>query len=359
MVRFLAMDAGIPKRNESEKSVCHMSISAKELAQRIHVSPATISMVFNNKPGISETTRKLVLEAAKKYDYIPPKASGAEKRTIQLVIYQKHAMVVSDTPFFSQVIEGITQGCSEQNCIVNINYLTESSDIQPQIKNINSMSGGGMILLGTEMNREDFDIFRGLGIPVVVLDCYYDELDYDCIVINNSQGAYCATDYLAKMGHKKIGYLHSAVSISNFEERAAGYQKALKAHALPDLQGYVLQIASTSAQGYQDMVRILEQKPELADAYFADNDIIAAAAMKAFQEYGYKVPEDISIVGFDDMPLCDIMNPPLSTMRVDKKQLGRSAVECLLSRMNGAKHGKLKIALQTALVCRESVLDMR
>lgn len=336
-----------------------MSISAKELAQKIHVSPATISMVFNNKPGISETTRKLVMEAAKKYDYIPPKSSAVEKRVIHLVIYQKHAMVVSDTPFFSQVINGITEGCNEQNCIVNINYVTESSDMQSQIENISSVSVCGMILLGTEMNREDFDIFRKVEIPVVVLDCYYDELDYDCIVINNSQGAYCATDYLARMGHKKIGYLHSAVSISNFEERSAGYQKALKAHGFSASTDYVHKIASTSAQGYHDMIRILEQKPELADAYFADNDIIAAAAIKAFREYGYKVPEDISIVGFDDMPLCDIMNPPLSTMRVDKKQLGRSAVECLITRMNGAKHGKLKIALQTSLVCRESVLDKR
>ena len=132
----------------------------------------------------------------------------------------------------------------------------------------------------------------------------------------------------------------------------------MEAYGIPVDERYQLQLSSMSVQGYQDMVRILEQKPELAEAYFADNDIIAAAAMKAFQEYGYRVPEDISIVGFDDMPLCDIMNPPLSTMRVDKGQLGRTAVECLLARMNGAKYGKMKIALQTSLVCRESVLDV-
>lgn len=194
---------------------------------------------------------------------------------------------------------------------------------------------------------------------MVVLDCYYDDLDYDCVVINNSQGAYCAADYLVRMGHRRIGYLHSSVSISNFAERAAGYQKALEAYGISVEERYVLRLSPMSAQGYQDMVRILEQKPELADAYFADNDIIAAAAMKAFREYGYRVPEDISIVGFDDMPLCDIMNPPLSTMRVDKRQLGRTAVKCLLTRMNGEKHGKMKIALQTALVCRESVLDVK
>ena len=336
-----------------------MSISAKELAAKIHLSPATVSMVFNNRSGVSEATKRLVLEAAKKYDYVPSKSSALGKWTIQLVVYQKHAMVVSDTPFLLQVIEGVIQECSEKNGMVNISYLTGSSDVQQQIKNISSMSGEGMILLATEMNRGDFGILREVGIPVIVLDCYYDDLDYDCVVINNSQGAYCATDYLVRMGHRRIGYLHSSVSISNFAERAAGYQKALEAHGIPVNPKYVHCLSSMSAQGYQDMVRILEGKPELADAYFADNDIIAAAAMKAFQEYGYRVPEDISIVGFDDMPLCDIMNPPLSTMRVDKRQLGRWAVECLLSRMNGTKHGKLKIALQTSLICRESVLDMR
>lgn len=336
-----------------------MSISAKELAKKIHLSPATISMVFNNRAGVSEATKKIVLEAAKKYDYVPPKNSALGKWAVQLIIYQKHAMVVSDTPFFLQVIEGITQECSEKNCVVNINYLDGTLDVQQQIKNISAMGGDGIILLATEMSREDFDYFQGLEVPVVVLDCYYDDLDYDCIVINNSQGAYCATDHLVKMGHRKIGYLHSSVPISNFDERAAGYRKALEAHGIRPSATYFHCLSSVSVQAYQDMLRILEQKPELADAYFADNDIIAAAAIKAFRECGHRIPEDISIIGFDDMPLCDIMHPSLSTMRVDKSQLGHSAVRCLLMRMDSPKQGKMKISLQTSLVCRESVLDMR
>lgn len=335
-----------------------MGISAKELAQKLNVSPATISMVFNNKPGISEATRKLVLEAAREYNYVPSKTPIPEKKVIQLVIYQKHAQVVSDTPFFSQVIEGLTQRCNEKNCIVNMHYFVESQDKKVQIKNLKSVNGDGIILLATEMDREDFAVFEELKIPVVVLDCYYGDLNYDCIVINNDQGAYCAADYLAKMGHRKIGYLHSSVSISNFKERADGYYKALRAHDISTSHPYVHQISPTSTQGYQDMLQILSRKPDLADAYFADNDIIAAAAMKAFQEYGYKVPEDISIVGFDDMPLCDMMNPPLSTMRVNKKQLGVEAVERLLDRMEERGQDNIKIALKTSLVCRESVSEI-
>lgn len=335
-----------------------MGISAKELAQKLNVSPATISMVFNNKPGISEATRKFVQDAAKEYNYVPPKSSVNDKKIIQLVIYQKHALVVSDTPFFSQVVEGITQECNENNCIVNVSYFIEASDKMQQIHNLDTMTADGMILLATEMHREDFAIFSDLKIPVVVLDCYYDELEYDCVVINNEQGAYAATDYLANLGHKKIGYLHSAVSISNFEERADGYFKALRKHGIAASQQYIHRISSTAAEGYQDMIQILSQKPDLADAYFADNDIIAAAAMKAFQEYGYKVPNDISIVGFDDMPLCDMMNPPLSTMQVNKKQLGILAVNDLLSCIADNTKKRLKISLRTSLVCRESVLSV-
>lgn len=334
-----------------------MGISAKELAKKIKVSPATISMVFNNKPGISEATRNLVFEAAKQYNYVPAKSQAPEKKNIQLIIYQKHALVVSDTPFFSQVIEGISHAGNDNGCIVGISYFSETQDRKTQIQNLKSLGADGFVLLATEMNREDFEIFRELKKTMVVLDSYYDDLDYDCIVINNNQGAFIATDYLIKLGYRKVGYLHSSVYISNFQERADGYFKALRANGLSTSHPFVHHISPTSAQGYQDMMNILKEKPSLAEAYFADNDIIASAAMKAFQANGYRVPEDISIIGFDDMPLCDMLNPPLSSMHVDTRQLGQMAVDALLSRMEGKRSGILKLAFGTSLICRESVRE--
>lgn len=332
-----------------------MSISAKELAQRLGVSPATISMVFHEKPGISEATRRMVLEAAKEYGYVPARAQAQEKRAIQLVIYQKHALIVSDTPFFAQVIEGITQACRDSGCTVGISYFSEAQDQREQLLQLQALKPAGMILLATEMDQKDFSLFEELSFPWVVLDSYYDDLEHDCVVINNSQGAYAATCYLADMGHERIGYLHSSVYISNFQERADGYYRALRARGISTSHPFVHHIAPTSAEGYRDMRQILLQHPALASAYFADNDIIAAAAMKAFSECGIRVPEEVSIIGFDDMPLCDMMRPSLSTMRVDKRQLGQMAVDALLSRMDGKRDGILKLSFRTALVCRESV----
>jgi LacI family transcriptional regulator len=103
------------------------------------------------------------------------------------------------------------------------------------------------------------------------------------------------------------------------------------------------------------MINILNQKTDLADAYFADNDIIAAAAMKAFRENGIRIPEDISIIGFDDMPLCDMMVPSLSTMRVKKKELGATAVQRLMDRVSDNHRESLKMSMSTKLIKRDSV----
>lgn len=334
-----------------------MEISAKELAQLINVSPATVSMVFNNKPGISEATRDLVLSTAAKYGYAPKSAPPASpsSRVIQLINYKKHGKIAADTPFFSQLTEGITQECCRRNCVLHISYFYENMDISAQLASLKEVDCIGILLLATEMQREDFKKFRDFSVPIVVLDCYYDELKYDCVLINNIQGAFNATSYLIQCGHKKIGYLRSNLEISNFAERADGYYKALRANGISTSHPYVHAISPTAEEGYQDMLTVLDAAPELADAYFADNDIIAAAAMKAFRERGRRLPEDISIIGFDDMPLCDMMIPSLSTMRVRKQELGAAAIARLMDRIADNKKEYLKISMSTQLIKRESV----
>ena len=193
-----------------------MNISAKELAKLINVSPATVSMVFNNKPGISDATRELVLKTAAEYGYAPKKneSSGASSRIIQLVNYKKHGKVAADTPFFSQLTEGISTECTRQGCALHISYFYETMDIDSQLDALRAVDCEGILLLATEMAPSDFRKFRDFSVPIVVVDCYYDELDYDCVLINNIQGAFNATNYLIQCGHKNVGYFHSTSATS-------------------------------------------------------------------------------------------------------------------------------------------------
>lgn len=339
-----------------------MAISAKELAKKLGVSAATVSMVFNNKPGISQKTRDRILKAARELGYEMPKRQepDGEKGVIQFVIYKRHGNVVADTPFFSQLTEGINNQCMEHGYRLQISYVYQDEGDRPgetgqQIEMLRNVECSGILLLGTEMEPEDYKAFLSMPVPIVVLDSYYEGILYDTVLINNVQGAFRATEYLIRSGRKRVGYLSSKVSISNFEERADGYYKALRHNDISTSHPYVVRVTPTAEQSYLDMKEYLAGKPQLGDAYFADNDIIAAGAVRAFKEAGIKVPEDIGVIGFDDIPICQYVEPPLTTMRVEKQRLGALAVNRLVGRiLNGWKE-TIKIELGTNLVERESV----
>ncbi len=334
-----------------------MPISAKELAEKLNLSPATVSMVLNNKPGISEQTRKTVMDAAAAYGYQSSKKQLMKNlnKTIQFVIYKKYGTVVSDTPFFSQVTEGINYECSRNGYHLQITYLYDNEDKVKQIEDLKRTSCDGILLLGTEMTPKDYSFFQNFKTPLIILDSYFDDINCDAVLINNVQGAYLATEYLAARGHIKIGYLRSNTRISNFEEREDGYYKSLRRNNIPTGHPYVVNITPTTEQAFLDICNYLEANPALPTAYFADNDIIAAAAIRAFKEYHIKVPEQVSIIGFDDMPICQFTDPTLTTMYVPKQRLGALAVARLMDRMNGTDTENIKIELAVQLIERESV----
>jgi DNA-binding LacI/PurR family transcriptional regulator len=334
-----------------------MSISAKELAAKLNISAATVSMVLNNKPGISPATRTLVLDAAKQYGYeFTKKMEDNEPHpVIHFIIYKKNGSIVTDTPFFNQIIEGINIQCQKYQCRQQITYVYENPSIQSRINEIYKLECTGIILLATEMSPEDYKYFAKLEVPIVVLDNYFEEILYDTVSINNTQGAYLATKYLYQKGHTKIGYLHSKMEIGNFKERKDGYIKALSNYHLMDSQKYMYTVSPTMEEAYEDIKHYLSYSPELATAYFADNDIIAVAALRAFKEQGFSIPDEISVIGFDDMPVCTLTEPPLTTMSVPKLQLGELAVERLMQKINKTAHETIKIEVATTLIERKSV----
>lgn len=334
-----------------------MSISAKELAKKLNISAATVSMVLNRKPGISEKTRNMVIEGAKEYGYdFSKKWDLSEgKGNIQYVIYKKHGTVVSDTPFFAQVTEGIQQTCKAEGYELQISYFYENQDINSQIQALSEKSCQGILLLGTEMDVDAFPPFLKLKVPMVILDTYFEELNCDSVLINNVQGAYRATNYLIEKGMTEVGYLRSSYPIGNFAERADGYYKALRHHHLPTGHPFVHELTPSMEGAYADMLRILKEGPPLAQAYFADNDLVAAGAVRAFKELGFNIPGDISVIGFDDMPICDFLDPPLTTMAVPKRELGELAVKQLVQKIRNEPKLTVKIEVSVKLHERKSV----
>lgn len=338
-----------------------MGIKVKDLAELLGVSPATVSLALNNKPGISQATRQRIFDKLNELGYGDriPSSSEAAPLNIRLVIYKKHGTVVTDTHFFSQVIEGINAAARRYGYNLLMTYLSGQDSQEEQLRLASLSPCAGVILLATEMAAEDLSPFLNLKIPLVLLDSYFERVNTDCVVINNVQGAAEAVRHLLQLGHTHIGYLHSSIHINNFQERREGMEKALRSVGR-ELEEELIYPVEPSVEGARlSLAKLLAQKEEPPTAFFADNDLIAIGAAQAIRDAGMRIPEDVSLIGFDDMPIAEIMEPPLSTIYVPKQRLGTLAVKRLISRINGEADEFVKIETGTTLVPRKSTTEPR
>ena len=335
-----------------------MSITAKELAKQLGLSESAVSLALNNKPGVSTATRKRVFEAAEAsgYDFSRKAVARAGKRgTIGFVVYRKSGAVVSDTPFFAALTDGVSAGCRRERYDCVIRYLYEDDDITDQIHALNLAQFSGVILLATEMDENSLRIFTRFQTPMVILDACFEKLPFNYILINNIQGAFIATEHLIRRRRAQPGYLRSAYPISNFEQRADGFYKAVRAAGMSTASSPVIRLTPSQEGAYADMKRLLASGEKPANCYFADNDLIAIGAMQALREYGLRIPEDVGLVGFDDLPPCEYLNPPLTTVMVPKLFMGEAAVSRVVRLIEGGPEPVVKIEVSTRLIVRKSV----
>jgi len=337
-----------------------MKLKAKDIAKKLSISPSAVSFALNNKPGVSEETRRKVLKAIEQMGYntnIISKSALTHNRNIRFIIYKKHGLVVSDTPFFSALMEGIDREARSLGYNLIVTYMDENKDNLTKILHIiEGTSPDGIMLLATEMTKEDLKPFKKLSVPLLLLDSYFESENLDTVIINNLEGAYKATCYLYELGHRDIGYLHSSVWINNFDYRKAGFKKAIKNNGLKLKDNFIFCLESTIDGSYKNMFNILENKPKLPTALFADNDIIAFGAIKAMKEFGIRIPQDISVIGFDDMPFCEMIDPLLTTVMVYKQRMGMIALKRLVERIDEAPAETIRIEVSTNIVERESVI---
>ena len=337
-----------------------MPISVRKLAQLLGVSPASVSLALNGKPGVSEETREKILAAALQHGLKPVSAPAAVRRSsdITLAVYRKHGSICGDTEFFSAVIEGMNAEACRRGFRLHVTYIYSDAWEDRQLEELRRSGAAGCVLLATEMQQKDIQKFDDFPLPLVVLDSFFPGRCGAYVTIDNFEGARMAVRHLLSRGHRRIGHMASAVPISNFSERKHGLLAALSEYPEATLQSFP--VGTTPEQAYSDMSAHLRRRPFdpalYPTAFFADNDIIAVSCIRAFREWGVRIPEDISVIGFDDVPLSCVTSPRLSTVRVEKETLGRLAITLLRDRMdNPAASAPVKLSVGTSLCLRESV----
>lgn len=333
-----------------------MSINAKEIAKLMGTSEATVSMALNGKPGVSEKKRAEIIRCAKENGYDFSRLKNTYTESVHLLIYLKHGAIIGDTPFFNSLFKGAEQACKLNQLNLYIKYISSLAELLAALRHISSQLKSGVILLGTEMTPEELTAVRETNVPVVVLDNTCFHMPFNSVSIHNTQGAYFATKHLLEQFKVQPGYLRSGYAIANFNERADGFYRAVRSVGMSASQSIVHYLAPSLEGSYSDMAEILRRGEATARCYFADNDLIAAGAMKAFTEAGYKVSKDVAFVGFDNIPMCTMLSPALSSIDVPKHFLSSYAVERLISIMKDPHQPPTLTLLDTELICRASSL---
>ncbi|WP_217574388.1 LacI family DNA-binding transcriptional regulator [Streptomyces sp. GbtcB7] len=332
--------------------------TVKEVAARAGVSTATVSRVMGGTYPVAEATRRRVQQAAQDLDYV----LNASARGLRSTTSNTVAFVVADVkgPFFSLIADGVEQQATAEGrlCLV----CTTHNDPDRELAVINLLReqrAEAIILVGGAVETPEYTermvkLAHSLdtegsrlvlcGRPSLGPDVPETVVEYD-----NEGGAFAMTSYLLSMGHERIA-LVGVGEHSTAAQRVRGYRRALQERGLPLAPELVIQGDHRREDGYQATRELLRRKEKFT-AVFAVTDIIAAGAMKALREAGVRVPEDVSLVGYDDIPLSQDLTPELTTVHVPHEELGRASVRLALNRKhNPAQHVKLG----THVVVRQS-----
>lgn len=335
-----------------------MGITAKELAKKLNLSATAVSMALNNKPGVSTETKKRILEAAKEYGYDFSRISARHQKNgaIYAVWYRGNNAVIRYAPIFDELLDGIEKECRRQDYRLKIlRFSEQKDDLNTILETLRLPDCIGILLLGTELKESDGKEFLSLNKPVVILDSYFDSLNANYVLINNRQGAYLATSYLISSRQKQPGHLRSSAPLRNFSERNEGFQKAVRDHGMSVSLCMVHDLPPSMDDAMADMLEIIDSGAPLADCYFADNDLIAIGAIKALKLRGYRIPEDIAVIGFDNISEGTVLEPSLTTVSIPRPYMAQLAVQKLIDSIRTPTPHTSRIEVSTRLIRRFSV----
>jgi LacI family transcriptional regulator len=329
-----------------------MRSTIKDVAKRAGVSIATVSRVLNSSNVVNEETRLLVENAVRELRYSPNIAarnlSRSRTETIGILLPDLYG------EFFSEVLRGMDRTARKQNYHL---FISSSHNNKVEIEAaLRVMSGrvDGLIIMSPHIDATSLNANLPSALPLVLLNCHVEGDEFDAINIDNYRGAFEVVKHLAVHGHKRIAIIKGTEKNIDAQERLRGYRDALEEAGAEYSKAFEIPGDFTEQSSYKAALQILQMKPR-PTAIFASNDAMAIAALSALRTQRVSVPEEIALVGFDDIPISSYIKPSLTTVRVGISDLGALAVERLLNAIQKKKeHTKRHMVMRTELVVRES-----
>ncbi len=332
------------------------SITIKEMARMLGVSKSTVSRALRDSGEIGEETKQRVLELARELSYFPNPIAlslvGNKSNTI--------GVIVPDiaNPFFSSVIGGIEEVAYSRGYHVMIYQSHDSYERERMdARHISARHADGLII-SIASHSADFEHLKALqdnGIPIVLFDRFIEEIQTHKVQVDDYKGAFEATEHLVSQGCRKIAHISGPLNLSISRHRLRGYRDVLAKYDIPFREEWVVTCEYNQEEGADRAYQLMALR-ERPDAIFAASDRIAIGVHLALKQLGYRMPDDIALIGFSDLPVSALLDPPLSTVVQPTKEMGHCSAELLLSLIESKKPPaafETKV-LQSRLVIRRS-----
>lgn len=339
-----------------------MSLTLEGIAKMAGVSRSTVSRVINDQPSVRDEVREQVWRLIRETGYQPHAAarSLATRRTgiVGVIIPESVTKLFTD-PFFGLLLYGITEACNAHHTHLMLSLFNGPSEPDEMYRRIiGSGHVDGVIVASAHMDDPLFPKLLHDGVSFVMAGRHPDErVNY--VDVDNVGGARMAVEHLIRLGHTRIATISGPLSMAHGEDRLVGYRQALEAHDLPVDEKLIVGGDYTEPSGSVGVQRLLPASPT---AIFAASDMLAIGALKALREAGLRVPDDVALVGFDDLRIATAVEPALTTVRQPIERLGTMAVDLLLDLMANppnARSPAQRIILPTQLVVRASCGALR
>jgi len=332
----------------------YKNVNLTRVAEKAGVSIATVSRVINNNTNVNPDTRAKVEQAIKALKFKPNRI--AKRLRNKNASSNLLGVLIPDiqNPFYVEVLRGI-EDIAYQNSYVLIvcNFSQDETKENLYIDTLQSESVDGMIAApSTEDNQKIISLVK-MGMPIVCVDRGLTGVDVDLVLVENRNGAFAATDYLAKCGYKRIAYISGIPKLPSSKLREKGYLEALTANNLP-IDRDLIRYGDSRHESGVKLCNELLNLPEPPDAIFTGNNLITLGALETIHTRNLKIPGDIAIIGFDDMYWAISLNPPLTAVRQPAYEIGKRAAELLIQRIKDPSRPTVNMTLKTELMIRSS-----
>jgi LacI family transcriptional regulator len=336
-----------------------MAVTLKDIAAELGISPTTVSRALKDDSRITKPVRDRVHKLARKLGYRPNlMAKGLVSNKTETIGFLVDNLSWS---FFSELAEYV-QNAAEKHSYSVLIYSSQKNVERERtgVESFLSRGVDGLLVYATEA-KENEALYYSLsesGLPVLFFN-NFTQLSVNCVATDNYKGTRKAIEHLLELGHRKIGYIGSQEDTTVKQQRLSAYMDAFSEEELQENRNWIALEDDDFLYGYRVAKQWFANNDQVPTAILTQNDFLAFGIYKALYELGKRIPEDVSVVGFDDLDTCQFMHPPLTTVRVPLRQLAESALHFLIDRIHDSKHGTeartpMKMMVEPQLIIRDS-----